>query len=81
MPDARQWRRRRTPCTSRSRCDADGALSHIVKINRRGRKCRMLGNGDDGVLLVRLGAVVTQTVLYITPIGKRKGGTLLCTKF
>lgn len=26
----------------------------------------MLGNGDDGVLLVRLGAVVTQTVLYIT---------------
>lgn len=24
----------------------------------------MLGNGDDGVLLVRLGAVVTQTVLY-----------------
>ena len=41
----------------------------------------MLGNGDDGVLLVRLGAVVTQTVRYITPIGKRKGGTLLCTKF
>lgn len=27
----------------------------------------MPGNGDDGVLLVRLGAVVTQTVLYITP--------------
>ena len=27
----------------------------------------MLGNGDDGVLLVRLlGAVVTQTVLYRT---------------
>ncbi len=24
----------------------------------------MPGNGDDGVLLVRLGAVVTQTVLY-----------------
>ena len=24
----------------------------------------MLGNGDDGVLLVRLGAVVTQAVLY-----------------
>ncbi len=24
----------------------------------------MLGNGDDGVLIVRLGAVVTQTVLY-----------------
>ena len=26
----------------------------------------MLGNGDDGVLLVRLRAVVTQTVLYRT---------------
>ena len=57
------------------------ALYHIVELKRRERKCRMLGNGDDGVLSVRLGAVVTQTVLYITPIGKRKGGTLLCTKF
>ena len=47
----------------------NGALYHIVELNRRERKCRMLG------------AVVTQTVLYITPIGKRKGGTLLCTKF
>ena len=26
----------------------------------------MPGNSDDGVLIVRLGAVVTQTVLYIT---------------
>lgn len=26
----------------------------------------MLGNGDDGVLLVRLGTAMTQTVLYIT---------------
>ena len=59
----------------------NGALYHIVELNRRERKCRMLCNGDDGVLLVRLGVVVTQTVLYITPIGKRKGGTLLCTKF
>ena len=59
----------------------NGALYHIVELKRRERKCRMLGNGDDGVLPVRLGAVVTQTVLYITPIGKRKGGTLLCTKF
>ena len=32
----------------------------------------MLGNGDDGVLLVRLGAVVTQTVLYITPDRKEE---------
>ena len=32
----------------------------------------MLGNGDDGVLLVRLGAVVTQTVLYITPAKKEE---------
>ncbi len=26
----------------------------------------MLGNGDDGVLLVRLGTAMTQTVLYRT---------------
>ena len=32
----------------------------------------MLGNGDDGVLLVRLGAVVTQTVLYRTPDRKEE---------
>lgn len=32
----------------------------------------MLGNGDDGVLLVRLGAVVTQTVLYRTPARKEE---------
>ena len=34
----------------------------------------MLGNGDDGVLLVRLGTVVTQTVLYrsFEPTGVRE---------
>ena len=32
----------------------------------------MPSNGDDGVLLVRLGAVVTQTVLYITPARKEE---------
>ena len=32
----------------------------------------MLGNGVDGVLLLRLGAVVTQTVLYITPAKKEE---------
>ena len=46
--------------------NADGALYRIVELNKRERKCRMLDNGDDSVLLVRLGAVVTQTVLYRT---------------
>lgn len=39
----------------------------------------MLGNGDDGVLLVRLGAVVTRTVLYCIESNRRgRKCRLLC---
>ena len=41
----------------------------LVTLNyvRLARRYQMLNDGDDGVLLVRLGAVVTQMVPYRRP--------------
>ena len=52
MPDAKQWRRRRTSCTSRSRCDADGALSHVYikeEERRNPTMYKILKSTDQGL--------------------------------
>lgn len=55
------------PYTSRNFHDADGIIRNISLSPRVQRMCRMLNEIDDGVLLVRRGNFMTQTIRYMRP--------------
>ena len=52
------------PYTSRRVHDANDTLSAHLLFKRLWRMCQMLNEVDDGVLLVRRGDFMTQTVRY-----------------